>query len=92
VQLAKTEPAGAVAISLPKGTWLVLFEYLAHSYDVWHGDAQKSDDTFVLLDPDAGERTALWHLEGAIEGALPEIFASNYSELISEAKQRLTSN
>lgn len=81
-----------VTISLPKGTLLVLFEFLAHSYEVWRrsGNPPPAEDTFVLLKPDAGERTALWHLEGAIERTLPEIFAANYNDLLGEWKQRLT--
>jgi len=79
-----------VAISFQPGTWLVLFEYLAHSYEVWRSeDSEKSDDTFVLQKPDAGERIALWHLEGAIESTLPEIFAANYRDLILQEKHRL---
>jgi len=81
-----------VGISLSSGTWLVLFEYFARSYDAWRGDdAEKSDDTFVLQKPDAGERIALWHLEGAIESTLPEMFAPDYNELIAEEKERLIS-
>ncbi len=80
-----------VTISLPKGTLLVLFEFLSHSYDTWRGsDGKPSDDsTFLLAKPDAAERTALWQLEGAIESTLPEIFASDYKDLIGEWKQRL---
>ena len=81
-----------VAISFPSRTWLVLFEYLAHSYEVWRGeDSEKSDDSFVLQKPDAGERIAVWQLEGAIESTLPEIFAANYRDLILQEKQRLIS-
>lgn len=80
-----------VTISLPKGTLLVLFEFLSHSYESWKRSANPpaSVDTFVLLKPDAGERAALWHLEGAIERTLPEIFAANYHELIGEWKRVL---
>lgn len=79
-----------VAISLPKGTLLVLFEFLSHSYELWKrsGNPPASED--VLLKPEAGERVALWHLEGAIERTLPEIFAANYHDLIGEWKQKLT--
>jgi hypothetical protein len=81
-----------VTISLPKGTLLVLFEFLSHSYELWKhsGNPPPPEDTFVLLKPDAGERTALWHLEGAIERTLPEIFAANYKDLVAEWKQKLT--
>src|ERR1700674_136798 len=82
-----------VTISLPKGTLLVLFELLAQSYDSWKrsGSPQLAEDTLVLLKPHAGERTALWDLEGAIERTLPEIFAPNYKDLIGEWKQKLKS-
>jgi hypothetical protein len=82
-----------VTISLPKGTLLVLFELLASSYDSWKrsGTPQLAEDTFVLLKPDAGERTALWGLEAAIERTLPEVFAPDYKDLIGEWKQRLVS-
>ena len=83
-----------VTISLPKGTFLVLFEFLSRSYELWKnsGNPPPADDTFVLLKPDAGERTALWHFEGAIERTLPEIFATNYKDLVGEWKQKLTAN
>ena len=81
-----------VTISLPKGTLLVLFEFLAHSYELWtrSGNPPLAEDTFVLLKPEAGERAALWHLEGAIESTLPEIFAANYNDLVGEWKKKLT--
>jgi hypothetical protein len=79
-----------VTISLPKGTLLVLFEFLAHSYDSWKTSStpQPDENTFTLLKPDEGERAALWHLEGAIERTLPEIFASDYKDLINDWKQK----
>ncbi len=81
-----------VTISLPKGTLLVLFEFLSHSYELWKrsGNPSPAEDTFVLFKPEAGERAALWHLEGAIERTLPEIFAANYNDLVGEWKQKLT--
>jgi len=45
----------------------------------------------VLVRPDAGERVALWQLEGAIERTLPEVFAPEYRDLIAEWKGKLTS-
>jgi len=36
---------------------------------------------------DAGERIILWHLEGAIESTLAEIFSPEYRGLIEGAKQ-----
>jgi len=81
-----------VTISLPKGTFLVLFEFLAHSYELWRRSENPPpiEGTFVLVQPDPGERTALWHLEGAIEKTLPEVFAPDYSDLVGEWKQKLT--
>ena len=83
-----------ISISLPKGTLLVLFEFLAQSYEQWRGlgTEQPSNDTFVLTKPDAGERVALWHLEGAIERTLPEVFAPDYKDLVVGWKQKLTSS
>jgi hypothetical protein len=82
-----------VALSLPTGTLLVLFEYLARSYAVWRGTGEpRQEDTFTLQPPDAGERKALWHLEGAIERTLPEIFSADYVHLIAEWKQHLASS
>jgi hypothetical protein len=85
---------GQVTISLPKGTLLILLEFLYHSYDVWNDSKNQSPshEGFVLLQPDAGERTALWQLEGAIEKTLPEVFASDYKDLIGAWKQRLISD
>jgi len=82
-----------VTISIPKGTLLVLFEFLAHSYEQWResGNEQRSDGTFALLIPDSGERLALWQLEGAIERTLPEVFAPEYKDLVAEWKRKLTS-
>ena len=82
-----------ISISLAKGTLLVLFEFLAHSHNQWKGSAseQLSQDTFVLAKPDAAERVALWHLEGAIERTLPEILASDYKDLIAGWKAEIDS-
>jgi hypothetical protein len=42
----------------------------------------------VLSPPDAGERIILWHLEGAIESTLAEIFSPEYKELLKIAKEK----
>jgi hypothetical protein len=82
-----------VAISLPKGTLLVLSDNLAHSYKLWRGTGDPPHmDTFVLQQRDAGERTALWHLDGAIERTLPEMFSADYVQLVAQWKQRLASS
>jgi hypothetical protein len=80
-----------IPLTLPKGTLLVLFEFLERSYEVWRGTGEPpQEDTFVLQRPDPGERRALWQLEGAVERTLPEIFSSNYPELLAEWKRQLT--
>jgi hypothetical protein len=81
-----------VAISMAKGTLLVLFEFLAHSYEQWRGSGNERppDDTFALLRPDGAERAALWQLEGVIERTLPEVFARDYKDLVAEWKGKLT--
>jgi hypothetical protein len=81
------------SITMPKGTLLVLFEYLSRSYDSWRKAGDSSDEaTFALQQPDAGECKAIWRLEGEIERTLPEIFSADYAQLIAQWKQHLTSN
>jgi hypothetical protein len=80
-----------VAIDLPKSVCLVLFELLTQSYEAWR-KSNPNDSSAGPLFIEAGEfaqRKALWRLEGALESTLPEIFSSNYSDLLSEAKQVL---
>lgn len=87
--------AERVSITMRKETLLVIFEFLAKSYDEWTKSEEVrvravGDDSFVLKKPDSGERVALWRLEGEIERTLPEIFAPDYAELIRVEKARLT--
>ncbi|HEX7286483.1 MAG TPA: hypothetical protein VF532_09890 [Candidatus Angelobacter sp.] len=79
-----------IEIKLSKSELLVLFEFLARSYDAWRTAGDQDVATFVLSKPDDGERTALWHLEGKIESTLVEVFADNYNELVRQAKDALT--
>jgi hypothetical protein len=46
----------------------------------------------VLSQPDTGERIILWHLEGAIERTLAEIFWPEYKELLKTAKEKAISD
>jgi len=71
-------------------TLLVIFEFLAQSYEEWKRSGPASDDSFFLRKPDAGERVALWRLEGEIERTLPEIFSQEYKQLIAHEKRRLS--
>ena len=65
-----------ISITMPKGTLLVLLEYLARSYDSWQRmGGEPNESTFALQLPDAGERKALWRLEGEIEHTLLEVFS-----------------
>ena len=59
-------------IEMRRATLLVIFEYLARSYEEWKKRGESPDDAFVLSNPDSGERVALWRLEGDIERTLPQ--------------------
>jgi hypothetical protein len=88
------ENTNDVSLTMRKETLLVIFEFLTRSYEGWrkiggaHGN-EVSDETFALCKPDAGERIALWRLEGAIERTFPELFSPDYRELIEKEKIRL---
>ena len=56
-----------VTIEMRRATLLVIFEYLARSYEEWKKRGESPDATFVFSNPDSGERVALWRLEGEIE-------------------------
>ena len=80
-----------VIIALPKSVCLVLFELLTRSYEAWRKN-NPNDSSAGPQSVEAREfaqRKALWRLEGALERTLPEIFSSNYSELLSEARRML---
>jgi hypothetical protein len=89
------ENTDLVNLSMRRETLLVIFEFLARSYDDWRKNAESptanvADDSFVLRKPDSGERVALWRLEGEIERTLPEIFSAEYEELVASEKHRLS--
>ncbi len=80
-----------ITIPLSKSACLVIFELLTTSYEQWR-KSNPNDESACPLLVNAAEhpqRVALWRLEGAIERALPELFASNYAELLAESKRFL---
>lgn len=80
-----------VVIDLPKSVCLVLFELLTRSYEEWrkgNPDDNSAGPLFVEA-REFAQRNPLWRLEGALERTLPEIFSSNYSDLLSEATRAL---
>jgi hypothetical protein len=81
-----------IAIELSKGELLVINEFLVRSYEAWRTTNNPDENTFVLSQPDEGERIILWHLEGAIERTLAEIFSPEYKELLKIAKQKAISD
>jgi hypothetical protein len=80
-----------IAIDLPKSVCFVLFELLTRSYEVWRKDNPDDSSAGPLLVEarEFAQRRALWRLEGALESNLPELFSSNYAELLSEARRML---
>jgi hypothetical protein len=76
-----------------RATLLVIFEFLAQSYEEWRKTGKVASDaadgSFVLKKPEPGERLALLRLEAEIERILPEIFSPEYQQLLAEEKQRL---
>jgi len=82
-----------LTISLPRSVLLVLFELLTKSYIGWRKENinDSSAGPMAVVADEHAERVSLWRLEGAIESALPEIFAANYQNLVEEAKRRLKS-
>jgi hypothetical protein len=81
-----------ISIELSKGELLVIYEFLARSYEVWRETGNRDENTFVLGPPDAGERIILWRLEGAIERTMAEIFWPEYQELLKAAKENAISD
>ena len=80
-----------VTLDINKSACLVLFELLTRSYEIWRKTNPNDDSASPMLIQanELAERKALWRLEGAIERTLPEVFFSNYAELISESKRLL---
>ena len=82
-----------VTLSLSKAACLVLFELLTESYIDWRrsNPNDASANPMLVSAKEHSERVALWQLEGMLEKTLPELFASNYSELLRESKTLLES-
>ena len=80
----------AITLSLSKASCLVLFELLTISYEAWRKDNPNDSSASAMLvnAQDGPQRAALWELEGSLERTLPELFSSNYADLV-EASRRL---
>ena len=80
-----------VTLSLSRAACLVLFELLTTSYEVWRRDnpSDSSALPMVVEGQSHSQRAALWQLEGSIERTLPELFSSNYEQLLQDAKSVL---
>lgn len=80
-----------VRVDLPKSVCLVLFELLTQSYKEWriNNPEDSSAGTLCVEAREFAQRKAPWRLEGELERTLPELFSSNYPELLSEAKRLL---
>jgi hypothetical protein len=84
-----------LSITLSKAAWLVLFELVATSNAEWskaNPDSYSASAKPLQLTAEHSERVALWWLENAIENRLPELFSSNYAELLDESKRLLASS
>jgi len=69
----------------------VLFELLTSSYEEWRklNPDDSSASPMQVTAEDHAQRAAFWKLEGALERTLPELFSSNYDELLAESKRVL---
>lgn len=84
--------AESITLDLPKSSCLILFELLTKSYEIWRKE-NPNDITAGQMTISAGthaDRMALWKLEGALERTLPELFSSNYEELLRESRRQLS--
>ena len=81
----------AVDLSIPKAACLLLFELLTTAYEKWRpvNPDDRSADPMVISANNHAERIALWKLEGALERTLPEVFSSNYEELLEQSREFL---
>jgi hypothetical protein len=82
-----------VDLLLSKSACLVLFELLTLSYEEWRksNPNDASANPMPIFAHEHAQRVALWQLEGALERTLPELFSSNYAELLAESRRLLAS-
>jgi hypothetical protein len=80
-----------VTLYLPKSACLVLYELLTKSYKHWRksNPDDSSPNPMQLNAKEYAERRAVWRLEGALERAVPELFASDSTTLLKESKRLL---
>lgn len=80
-----------VTLHLPKSACLVLYELLTNSYKEWRqsNPDDSSPNPMQLNATEYAERRAVWRLEGALERAVPELFASDSAALLEESKRLL---
>jgi hypothetical protein len=71
---------GEVLLTLSKSEALVLFEWLA-----------SLDASQIPLFAHPSEEKVLWKIEGQLESVLPEPFAPNYRELLTQARRAVES-
>jgi hypothetical protein len=90
--MTQSELKDKVTVSLSRAACLVLFELLTKSYEKWRrtnpDDATASP--MVVKASSHSERVALWQVEGSIETTLPEVFSSDYEELLAAAHGMLS--
>jgi hypothetical protein len=71
-------PSQSVTLELTGDEALVLFEFL-----------HRFEDTDKLSISDQSEERILWNLSARLEKVLVAPFASNYAQLLEEARERL---
>jgi len=67
-----------ISLTLSHAEALVLFEWLA-----------RNDESQAIPIEHSSEQTVLWLLEGQLEKALSEPFATNYEEIIEKARDEV---
>jgi hypothetical protein len=70
-----------VDLKMRKATLLVIFEFLAQSYEEWKKTGKVASDaadgSFEFKKPEPGEGLAFLRLEAEIERTLPQVFNRN---------------